>query len=300
MSITTPEANEVWLAGSDHTLTCTSSYNYDRCRADAQSQWQILADSVTQYWTGTGTFKDNDNIGTSVTYICTNTAGNNTVTTYADDDYAPVLNAALVDEPAKSDTKVVAVVIPTLEWVEFGGTNKHTLYKKDANPWNIANEDCATDYTTAVPDKAWVRDPALTDPVCYTKGSTGAQVTTSINFASQAITKNSTFNIDGTTGVNHVFVKNGINVIGAQTTVPAMNAAVAFGNSVSGSTWYVYWSYKVPTGTNTWIALGFSQNYCYTTWGTTAGSVATARRMNWSAYLKCNNDACHGSGITSQ
>lgn len=286
VSITNPTEDEVWLAGSNHTLTCTTSTDTDR---RCITKWEDVSDSVTHYWEGTGTFKDNDNIGTSVTYICTNAAGNNNVKVYANDDYAPANNTAIVNESPKSDSETISVVVPTLEWVEFGGTNKHTLYKKDANPWNPGNENYASNYTTAVPNKAWVRDPALTDPVCYTKGSNGAQVTTSINFASISITEESTVNIEGVTDAFHPFASNGINVSGEETTVPAMNTDVAFADVVKGTPWSITWSYKVPTGSNTWIAIGTSQNPCYTTWGTPDGSTVTAKRMNWAAYVRSGN-----------
>jgi hypothetical protein len=211
VSIINPAENEVWLAGSDHLLTCTTSADTDL--ACIGGDWYFVDDSVTEYWTGSGTFTDNDNIGTSVTYICTTTAGINTVRVYADDDYAPDNNAALYNEDPSLDTETVTVVVPQLQWVEFGGGAKHTMYKKgplESNPWNPGGEDYATDYTVAVPDRAWVRSPALTDPVCYTKNSTGGQVTASIHFTTpQALTEGSTVMVTSNDGFAHAFYRYG-------------------------------------------------------------------------------------------
>ena len=286
ISITNPTANEVWLAGSDHTVTCTLGSDCD----ENLDTGQLKVDSVTHYWSGTGTFKGG-NVGTSVTYVCTDTAVANSITAHCNDDYAPVSNTALYDETETGDTETVTVLIPQLEWVEFGGGSKHTMYKKDADPWNPANEDYTMDYATPVPNKAWVRDPALADPVSYTKATTGAQVTASINFAtSQALTETSTVSIEGKEDSVQDFASTGINVSGAATTVPAMNMVAVFVDTVGGWNWQIGWSYKVPTGSDNWIALGSSQDDLYLTWGTPGGSRITAKRMNWAAYMKCDGD----------
>lgn len=122
VSITNPTANQFWGAGSSHTLTCTAATDTDWYRDSPEDSWHNISDSVTHYWTGTGTFQDNDNVGTSVTYICTISPGSNTVTVYADDNYAPVSNDAIVDETAKSDSETVTIVtVAKIQW-NNGGT----------------------------------------------------------------------------------------------------------------------------------------------------------------------------------
>jgi hypothetical protein len=284
VSIINPAENEVWLAGSDHLLTCTTSADTDL--ACIGGDWYFVDDSVTEYWTGSGTFTDNDNIGTSVTYICTTTAGINTVRVYADDDYAPDNNAALYNEDPSLDTETVTVVVPQLQWVEFGGGAKHTMYKKgplESNPWNPGGEDYATDYTVAVPDRAWVRSPALTDPVCYTKNSTGGQVTASIHFTTpQALTEGSTVMVTSNDGFAHAFYRYGVGVSGTETTVPAMDYNTTLSNNVYGKNWGIAWYYWVTTGAYVCIPIGDSWNWQYRTWATPGGGdTVTAKRVAW-------------------
>jgi hypothetical protein len=291
VSITNPTANEVWLAGSDHDVSCTTSTDED-CNTDTG---QVVQDSVSHWWiTYDGSFKNGTYIGTSgVTYICRDTSGTDTIFVYADDDYAPDNNTYLADDTPECDTKSVSVVIPQLEWVQFGGTSKHTLYKKDAAQWNVENEDYATNYATAVPNKAWVRDPLLKDPVCYTKNAGGAQVTASINFTTpDAVTEASTVNLKATDGSQEdIFTRTGVSVSVADTTVPAMNMATALMDYVQYLQWELVWRYKVPSGSNTWIELGTSNNYLFVTWGTPNGSTVTAKRMLWATYVCTYSDS---------
>lgn len=118
IEISNPEADEVWLAGSDHDVSISEAAIDEDCNTDTG---QVVQDSVTHYWTGTGTFKDNDNVGTTATYICTNTTGENTVTAHADDDYEPESNTALADDDGVSDSETVDVIIPQVNTVAYTG-----------------------------------------------------------------------------------------------------------------------------------------------------------------------------------
>lgn len=233
VSITNPAASEVWLAGSDHSLTCSTASDTDRCRPNAEAEWQDIADSVTHYWTGTGTFKDNDNIGTSVTYICTNTAGNNTVTVYANDNYAPDNNTAIVDETAKSDSETVSVIIPVIDQITYGGGN-HTI----------------SDVTTPEYDRAASRN----EPAAYTKSASSITASTTF-WSSTALTESSGVDVFGTTtgtDVNHWGTGSG--TFGTSWPSAAIsNDGDVLCSTVKKATYTTTWKFRCPTGSNTWI-----------------------------------------------
>ncbi len=101
-----------------------------RRRSTRRIRWYV-DDSVTHHWTGTsGLFADDDFIGTSVQYICTNSSGSETVTAYADDDYVfgdgTPENEAVYDEAYNSSYVTVNVIIPVVETILYGG-GKHTI-----------------------------------------------------------------------------------------------------------------------------------------------------------------------------
>jgi len=129
--ITNPAASEVWLGGSDHVASCSPAVDKDCNRGVTPNV--LVDDSVSHYWTGSGEFKDNDFIGTSVTYICTTGPGTDTLTVYANDNFAPEWNTYLADDQETSDTETVSVVIPWIEEINFSGTNNYAM-KDDSNP----------------------------------------------------------------------------------------------------------------------------------------------------------------------
>ena len=111
VSITSPSEGTIWCAGAQHTVGCSTANDTD-CNKDTG---QLEDDSVTHYWTCTGgSFANNDNIGTSVDYVCPATGGTKTLTVYADDNYAADNNAALADETATS-ASVNVIVFDSVE-----------------------------------------------------------------------------------------------------------------------------------------------------------------------------------------
>lgn len=69
-NITTPEASTVWLAGSDHTVTC--GFEDKDCNLDTG---KLDDDGVICTWSGaSGTFKGGC-VGKSVVYVCLDTSG---------------------------------------------------------------------------------------------------------------------------------------------------------------------------------------------------------------------------------
>jgi len=284
-----PGGDAVWLAGSGHDLTCNEPDGVDLCPPDEEFEEEEPIPHI-EWSCNKGTFANNKtiSIGTAVRYICPNTAEN---------DVKIKVVAYIDEEPASEDEKNVTIVMPTLEWVEFGGTNKHKLYKANEYPWSPGSEKYASSYDTPIPDKAWVRD-WLSDPVCYTKASTGGQVTASINITTSAgVTEASTVDICGNCicGIcfhigpsENMFTRNGISVDADTVTVPAMNLVMKLANAVDERYWQTGWYYRVPAGSDRWIWVGDSANPLYLTWGTPNGT-ATAKRMDW-AVNKCQGD----------
>lgn len=85
VTLNNPAASEVWLAGSDHTLTCSTVTDQD-CNLETGLP---ETDYVTHWWTSTsGEFPGpTGNIGVSVKYVCNDVAGTETVHVRADDHY---------------------------------------------------------------------------------------------------------------------------------------------------------------------------------------------------------------------
>jgi len=272
-----PAADEVWLAGSNHSLNCVAS-DWD-CHTETGPD----QDSVTCWWTvGAGTIVGSF-VGETVTYNCPDTSGQATITVHCDDNYGTDTSLAEENEVTKYET--VSVVVAQVEWVEFGGTAKNGLTKKDANQWNPETENFKTDYTEPVPGKAWVRN-SLADPVCYTKGATGEGCTTKVQISfAQALTESATITFEGKEGGNLRFQATAQQASGTTVTIGPMNlyTGVSLPNSVYWDTWGLGWSYKVPNGTNNSIAVGSSSNPRFITWGSPNGSTVTAKRMDWTS-----------------
>jgi len=143
VSVTDPDDDdEVWLAGSDHAVTCSTVTDYD-CDLETGDP---VEDSVTHWWKSPdGTFKQNEYVGTSVTYICSNSAlgGTDKINAYADDHCSEVghEDSALADDypgeesyPAKKDDHDVTVVVPWCEQLDFCGTKNYDIYDNTATP----------------------------------------------------------------------------------------------------------------------------------------------------------------------
>ena len=174
-----------------------------------------------------------------------------------------------------------------LESVTFGGTNKHTLYKKDPNQWNHENENYASDYGTAVPDKAWVRNPALSDPVCYTKGSVGSQCTATIELSIDPPIIEPGATITGKHGSCTWFLTTAP-ISGSSATIGPIITVTPLASVVGGAMWEIDW--YVNLGDLDDIVAGASQNKTYLVWDSPSGSQLTAKRMRWEAWLNCNGD----------
>jgi hypothetical protein len=270
VSITNPTANEVWLAGSDHTLTCITSTDTDRCREDAESEWQDIADSVTHYWTGTGTFKDNDNIGTSVTYICTNTASNNTVTVYADDDYTGDGNTAIVDEAAKSDSETVSVIIPVVDSVLYVGDKNQVIFDVTSPEYN--------------------RNPARNEPSAYVKGQ-HSDATVVVKFwASTSLTESSNVDVVGwidTFDLGEWGYPSG--TFGTSWPTAGFSADITQVNktSIGKITYTETWKYRCPNGSDTRITAS-------TLSGRVMYLIYDDFKCDASLFTKANLDTCTG------
>ncbi len=243
ISITNPEEDEVWLAGSDHVVTCTTGSDID---CDVVF-WQKVDDSVTHYWTSdAGTFKNNDNIGTSVTYLCTNTAVSNSIIAHCNDDYAPDSNSALFDETETTDTETVSVIIPEVIEVNF---------QPASGAYNLkTHEGDATVSSTSVAE--YVRtlgaeDPTTNEPAVFKKGTP-----IKLKFKAshdQDLTESSGVTVKAYPGA----VDPG--ELGSQTfgtTWPCETGILTTGNLASTIKYIedeTYFRYKVPSGTDTYI-----------------------------------------------
>lgn len=146
IEMTYPASNysEYWLVGSDHTVTCTTVATDKDCKfgRNEGESWEFLGkvtDSITHYWTGTsGMFEGDNNIGTSVSYVCRYSEGVDGITCGANDNYSDNNNyyrgqtdgnegpeGPGGDDGGTYDTHYVYVRAPYTK--EFTWSGKHTI-----------------------------------------------------------------------------------------------------------------------------------------------------------------------------
>jgi len=134
-----PGSDEVWLAGSDHDVSCTTVTDQD-CNLETGV---LDPDGVTHWWPGSsGKFVDDDNIGTEVGYICRTDAGTDTVMVQADDEYPPedgsedpcLANDLIVP---RSASRGVTVAKSWVEALDFKSTNNFAMKDDSDDPVEI-------------------------------------------------------------------------------------------------------------------------------------------------------------------
>ena len=159
-----PSYSKYWLAGSAHTVTCTTITDKDHKCKNGTEYMGTVDDTVTHYWTGaSGKFEQDNNIGTSVSYVCSYSEGVDSITCNADDNYAAVTNyyrgqsggdegpeGSGGDDSGTSDTHYVYVRIPGIEQFTWG-TTKHAI-----------NDVSAPEYDNSA---------SKNEPACYTKNN---------------------------------------------------------------------------------------------------------------------------------
>lgn len=282
VSITNPVANEVWLIGTPHTLSCTTSSDTDR-QCDG-GDWYDVSDTVTHYWTGSGTFEDNDNIGTSVSYICANSVGNNTVTVYANDNYAPASNTAIVDESPTSDSETVSVV--GLEVHEVGFGNDHALKR---TPTGAGSYDGWADSTTTIADPVYDADDtadekAAKNHACFTKGAGGATLASVRCRATTALTETSAFHLRalGTDSWGWaVFSISAGNRESGTGSLSLDSDTLATTVKRYGGSYSCAWKYRCFSGADVEASLNATSHSVYLTYGTPSGSSRTVKRISF-------------------
>lgn len=106
VDIHTHDAGDIEYANEEAVFGCTNiPYEWDECRTDPACPWGKVADDVDILWEATaGSFKDNDNEGSSVIWIAPGSAGDVTLTATADDD------ARYSNDTAKDDSVTIEVV----------------------------------------------------------------------------------------------------------------------------------------------------------------------------------------------
>lgn len=273
VQISNPTANEVWLMDTPHVLTCSAATDEDRWRSSPTDDWIVYGDSVTHYWTGNGQFKNNNNVGTSVDYIAPQ-PGQDTVTVYADDDYAATGNTAYVDESADSDTETITIV--GCEVHEVGFTGDHTLFETPAAVWD--------DGANQITDPIWkLGDPnnAKRNHVCYTKGATGTA--TFKCRVPQALTEGSSFAVGAYSGtVAWTAATVAIAAGATESNQGSCTANQAFVNKIFNGSLGLDWKFKCANGANVVRDLNSTSHRSYLTWAAPnpGGAESTVKRID--------------------
>jgi hypothetical protein len=296
VSITNPTANEVWLVDTPHTLTCTTASDED------ESGGEDVDDSVSHIWgASAGTFKFNDNVGTSVEYICPITQGNVTITVAADDDYAPEGNNPLFNENPSQDSEIVSIVGLTIH--EVGFNNGHQLYRTPVNVWD--------DGTVAINNPIYDADDAAGERAaknhaCFTRGSTNTNLQGRCR-TPVALTEAASFHLraDGTNTWNW----GACSIAAGQTesSVVTCNLLGSLYGNVGAYTSESYtcaWRFICTNGANVERAVNTTGHNVYLTWGTPnpTGADCTVKRIshlcsvcNSASTAKAVADAIHGA-----
>ena len=248
VSMTFPADNtRVWLAGSDHVVTCIAS-DTDKCKKANGIYDSPVADDLTIWWSGAGAWKDNDNLGASATYICTNVAESNTLSVSADDNKsssAPAdatANAALFEEAGVSDYHTLNVIIPSLDQIQYNG---HIM------------SDVSVSGTPAVRVPEYTRDPARNAAVAFTKNLAQGYTAKTKFWHTTALTEDTTVEVFGrveTEGMNCWESAGGT----FGTSWPSAEVSLLGGpfvDAVQKLTYDTSWEYMVPTGSLRYIRM---------------------------------------------
>ena len=256
-----PSSNEVWLIDSPHTLTCTTSTDEDLYRENPNDDWVTTADSVTHYWSGGGSFDENDNIGTTVEYIAGDTAGNDTITVHANDDYAGAGNTAIADENATTDSETVEIVAPEVHEVGFTADNE--LYFTPTDEWD--------DGSTKIQDPIWVKDDTAAEKaakshVCWTKGT--ATITAKVKCrVPTALTEAASFQLGAiTNAIPWSWAACTIAVGQTESSEAESTCADSVQDSITAQSVTWEWKFRDPNGANQQRSLNSSSSMVYVTW----------------------------------
>jgi hypothetical protein len=263
-------SNPVWLAGSKHAISCTTSTD-DDCNLDTATS---EGDSVTHYWTATaGTFKNNDNVGTSVDYLCANSAGGATITVHADDNYAPENNDYKANDDETQAQKAVSVIVPVLDEITYG-SEKQPIW------------DYATDAAVAAPE--YSRAASRNNPAAWKVGVDEVNRATTSYWHSTALTESSSVSVFGSVSGGYSWVA----ASGTFNTWPSagLQHTRLFGSStVKVESASITWKFKCPDGTDTYIDMTtHSPNYYFVRKAPVGGL-----KYNEAAYDK-SCDYCQG------
>ena len=222
---------------------------------------------------GYGSFIDNDNIGTSVSYVCPNYSLTDTITTYVDDDNVP-FDYALYEETGKSASRTVSVIKPTLSEITYGGS-KHTI--------------------SDVTEPEYTSSPAKNEPVAYSADVSSISASVKLSVSSP-LTEGSFVDLLGETDVGLILEDwYGEGTLSSEyDTISCSNVPTL--NTVS-KIWYdTSWMYKVPNGSDTYIS--FATQYDNVIFVTLSDPVLTPNVLllnyacSWADGASTANEAC--------
>jgi hypothetical protein len=247
----------------------------DKC-LQTNGTWLVVNDSLTIWWTGTNTFKDNINLGPNPTSICTDSEGDNSVTVNVDDNKAQgappgaPANDALFEEDGEDTTRYFPVIIPVVDEIEYGGT-KHAI----------------TDVTTP----EYTRSPLRNEPVSSTRSTLSSEtsITAAVKYWHvEELADGSNIEIRADTTGSDISRFQPVNATfgGTWPTAAITNTAVIHQTTIKKISYTAMWQYRVPTGSNNWITMLEQPHTVYAMWGSRLCAVQL--------YTKANIDLCVG------
>jgi hypothetical protein len=277
ITVTNPGPNEVWLADMFNTLTMSTSTDQDRWRGSTSQPWTVYNDTVTQWWTGGGIFRNNNNIGTSVDYNSPWIDGTDTITANARD------SGTMAIDPVVTVTRQVRTVQLVVHKVGF-----NVGYQLYQTPATLAGWDVGS---TAIPmgeiynadDAAAVQ--AAKNHFCTLRGTNNMVANIKCR-TTVALTKTASFWLGAAGAVGGTWNWASCSIAAGQTESGACNppkAGVFYGKvqSYTPAGYTIAWKYINTNFDNTQYDVNTTGHNCYLTYGAPdpGGTALTVQRV---------------------
>jgi hypothetical protein len=237
--ITNPTADDIWLAGSPHDITC--DFADGDCNLETG---EVEDDGVICTWEGgSGDFPDG-NVGLSVKYVCVDTAGTDWVAVEAKD----AGNLEPDGQPDVHDCETFEVVIPSCEELDFCGLYNYPMADDQDNPQPIGIEYDSSEQ--------------INEPACQQMGGTvtlaGVKFVATMNLSegsSVEVKADGTIGFPPTADAWQEWDSGGISLTSVN---EVANCVRKYDNN-----FVLPWSYRCPEGSGNWIGCGETTHTVY-------------------------------------
>lgn len=183
-------------------------------------------------------------------------------------------------ECGRTETVNVIVYTVALNSVTFGGFCKYPMTKDSAAQWEPSQGIFGNgSHAVAVPDKAWVADPPLSDPVCYSIGASGIDFTTTVELGVEpALGETIPVTLKGLRGGIQIFSATGELSSGLVNFGP-MPSAEEITDTIGQHQLALTWNLTFGDGST--VSLGSSSNLALCTYGNPGSPHISAKAIDY-------------------